>query len=70
MDTEQTDLENEFDGQDFDMNNEIDYNDKIHDIIYETIFDIKSYINENYLPMFENFQYIDFFNLIEDQVKF
>jgi hypothetical protein len=73
MDIDQTDLENEFDIQDFDINNEDNYtdnNDKIHDIIYETTFAIKSYINDNCLPIFENFQYSDFFNLIENQIKF
>jgi len=63
--------ENDFDTQELDIiNKKINHNNKIHDIIYDTIFEIKSYIKDNSLPMFEKFEYIDFFNLIEEQIKF
>jgi hypothetical protein len=59
-----------FDNQETDIESYIDYEDKIHDIVYNTILQIKSYISDNSLPMFEKFEYADFFNLIEDQINF
>ena len=58
------------DTQDTDIELYVDCEDKIHDVIYNTILQIKSYINDNSLPMFEKFEYTDFFDLIEDQIKF
>jgi hypothetical protein len=63
--------ENNLDFQELNTNEIIDINnEKIHDIIYETSLEIKSYINENRLQLLEKIDYIDFFNLIEDQIEF
>lgn len=46
----------------------LDNSEIIHDIVYETVFELKNYVSENILPMLENFKYSDFFDLIEDQI--
>ena len=63
--------DNDFDNQDSDITTDsFDSDDKIHDIIYDTIIEIKSYIVDNNLPMLDSFKYVDFFILIGEQITF
>jgi hypothetical protein len=67
---EENDLDQEFENLCINKAKAADINDKIHNIIYDTVFDIKSYISDNSLPMFEKFKYENFFTFIEDQINF